>query len=242
MLADWLTCCIAERRLLPDAPFRVVRSQKLGIDHFFSSGDARIADKNGKRHAICRSILPGDVGDCGSAYGRTRDTFGLSNGVKSTAGTATVQRGGAGGDRKTVAVNRENSERSTKSTGRISSGSSVMIRIENRAAQHGDGGRGRSGMDRRGSPGHTKENISSCHPSRSSSSSAKAMPGLESLLGVCPSPRSKGKKRDKEHLQSDEYHSAGRSAAAEGRSKIPRKAGRQRLPEVFVASIGSSTT
>lgn len=34
--ADWVKMCIAEGRLLPDAPYRVVRSQELGVADFFS--------------------------------------------------------------------------------------------------------------------------------------------------------------------------------------------------------------
>lgn len=33
---DWIPRCIREGRLLPDAPFRIVRSQKLRVDDFFS--------------------------------------------------------------------------------------------------------------------------------------------------------------------------------------------------------------
>ncbi|CAM9735198.1 unnamed protein product, partial [Ectocarpus sp. 4 AP-2014] len=37
---DWVNRCIAEGKLLPDAPFRVVRSQKLGMDNFFGSSSS----------------------------------------------------------------------------------------------------------------------------------------------------------------------------------------------------------
>ncbi|CAM9294191.1 unnamed protein product, partial [Ectocarpus fasciculatus] len=37
---DWLNRCIAAGKLLPDAPFRVVRSQKLGMDNYFGSSSS----------------------------------------------------------------------------------------------------------------------------------------------------------------------------------------------------------
>lgn len=38
--ADWLNRCIAEGKLLSDVPFRVVRSQKLGMGNFFESSSS----------------------------------------------------------------------------------------------------------------------------------------------------------------------------------------------------------
>lgn len=54
--SDWLNRCIAEGKLLPDAPFRVVRSQKLGMGNFFgspssSSPTPACSQKENKREA-----------------------------------------------------------------------------------------------------------------------------------------------------------------------------------------------
>lgn len=62
--ADWLLRCMAEGKLLPDAPFRVVRSQKLGMDNFFSSGDA--SSEKEKRREGGKRMLPGTPATGGS--------------------------------------------------------------------------------------------------------------------------------------------------------------------------------
>lgn len=61
---DWLLRCMAEGKLLPDAPFRVVRSQKLGMDNFFSSGDA--SSEKEKRREGGKRMLPGTPATGGS--------------------------------------------------------------------------------------------------------------------------------------------------------------------------------
>lgn len=48
---------MAEGKLLPDAPFRVVRSQKLGMDHFFPSG--RGSSEKEKRGGERKQMPPG---------------------------------------------------------------------------------------------------------------------------------------------------------------------------------------
>lgn len=54
---------MAEERLLPDAPFRVVRSQKLGVDHFFSAGKSTAVKRNPSDAApMCGlSTIPGSA-------------------------------------------------------------------------------------------------------------------------------------------------------------------------------------
>lgn len=57
---DWLTRCIEEGKLLPDAPFRVVRSQKLGMDNFLRSSSSTMmsmpsSSPYGRDDGRCRS-------------------------------------------------------------------------------------------------------------------------------------------------------------------------------------------
>ncbi|CAM9469215.1 unnamed protein product [Scytosiphon promiscuus] len=110
---DWLNRCIEEGKLLPDAPFRVVRSQKLGMGNFFASsssaspycrdsskGSSNDGQKENKREEKSKrrrsfpgktpAVITGDVVDGRKAEKRRRDQRGLSVGEAKGECGATV--------------------------------------------------------------------------------------------------------------------------------------------------------
>lgn len=62
---------MAKGRLLPDAPFRVVRSQKLGMPNFFSSGDGNSEKENPRGGGKCAPAgTPAGGGEQGKGEGK----------------------------------------------------------------------------------------------------------------------------------------------------------------------------
>ncbi|CAM9743267.1 unnamed protein product [Pylaiella littoralis] len=75
---DWLSRCIEEGKLLPDAPFRVVRSQKLGMDKFLgssSSPPSSSSSSSSSSSAPDSSTCDRDDGRCRSAQ-KENETIG----------------------------------------------------------------------------------------------------------------------------------------------------------------------
>lgn len=102
--------CIAEERLLPDAPFRVVRSQKLGVTHFFSARGATISN-------------PSVISDKAGTDDGTRACDASPSGLMFTiTSSATVESKGA-----------ERVERPQDAAGRRKAGSGASISLKEKS-------------------------------------------------------------------------------------------------------------
>ncbi|CAM9527930.1 unnamed protein product [Ectocarpus fasciculatus] len=209
---DWLNRCIAEGKLLPDAPFRVVRSQKLGMDNYFgsssstpvSSPSSGCNDEEGRRNSSAQK----ENGKEGKSR-QHRSVPGKSGAVV-RAGGVEGRRGGR---------DRENRGRGRRQGEREGSGSKSVHEV--------------------GLPTVNRKSSSSSSRSSSSRSSKKNRKGMremnggtESHSGHCPVVVSSM------HNRSDpaEYGSAARKHLLGGANTSP--SARKRSRQAGVTSAG----
>lgn len=189
---DWILNCIRQGRLLPDAPFRVVRSQELGIENFFTPSNA------GKDKAKERPPRPTPsiaVGEQGDVYSREETT---EVDISRVAGDVAIARNGPARGRQALSV--EHNVDVRRDSNSVSYNGVKRRRNEqvHGARNEGDG-YGLCCIDDKTVSGGVNRSSTSRWGNRPIQSSG-AVSGVEAIRSTAGLPyRGVGKKRGREH-------------------------------------------